>query len=155
MRLTVYSDYSLRLLMYLAVRRDRLATISEIAGAYGISRAHLMKIAHELGRSGLITTVRGRQGGLKLAREPAEILLGEVIQLTEPDMALAPCFTPVEDPCVILPTCVLRQALDEAGSAFLRVLAGYTLADLASPSARLRALLDVPAAEQASAGGPG
>ena len=150
MRLTVYSDYSLRLLIYLAVRRDRLATISEVAGAYGISRAHLMKIAHELGRAGLITTTRGRQGGLKLAKDPEDIVLGDVIRLTEPDMALVPCFTPVSEPCSILPACVLKRALAEAGAAFLDVLDGFTLAQLARPSAQLRRLLEIPKAEQQS-----
>ena len=150
MRLTVYSDYSLRLLIYLAVRRDRLATISEVAEAYKISRTHLMKIAHELGRAGLIATTRGRQGGLRLGREPADVVLGDVVRLTEPDMALVPCFTPVNEPCSILPACVLKRALAEAGAAFLDVLDGYTLADLVRPSAQLRRLLEVPAAEQKS-----
>jgi Rrf2 family nitric oxide-sensitive transcriptional repressor len=150
MRLTVYSDYSLRMLIYLAVRRDRLATISEVADAYKISRAHLMKIAHELGRAGVIATVRGRQGGLRLAKEPADIVLGDVIRLTEPDMALVPCFTPLNEPCSILPACVLKRALGEAGAAFLDVLDGYTLADLVRPSAQLRRLLDIPKVEQKS-----
>ena len=146
MRLTVYSDYALRLLMYLAVKEDELATIAEIAEAYGISKNHLTKVAHELGLAGYVETVRGRGGGLRLAREREQISLGEVVRHTEPDMALVPCFAPVDDDCAIERCCVLRKALQRAGDAFLAVLDGYTLADLTRPRTALRSLLAIPGA---------
>lgn len=144
MRLTVYSDYALRLLMYLAVKTDGLATIAEIADAYGISRTHLMKVAHELGVAGYVETVRGRGGGLRLARPREAISLGAVVRHTEPDMALVPCFTPVNADCAIERCCVLRKALKRAGDAFLDVLDGYTLADLVRPRSALQSLLAIP-----------
>src|SRR3546814_353363 len=92
MRLTLYTDYSLRVLMYLGLNRDGLATITEVAERYGISRNHLMKIVHQLGLLGYIETVRGKGGGIRFARSPGEINLGEVIRRTEEDMALVQCF---------------------------------------------------------------
>ncbi len=143
MRLTVYTDYSLRVLMYLALKKDRLATISEIATSYQISRAHLMKVAHQLGVKGFVETVRGRQGGLRLARNPREITVGEVVRETEPDLALVPCFEPVCANCAILPACVLKRALHEARAVFFDVLDGYTLLDLVRPHVPLRNLLEM------------
>ncbi|MGH7023342.1 MAG: Rrf2 family transcriptional regulator [Caulobacteraceae bacterium] len=130
MRLTVYTDYSLRVLMYVALQRDRLATISEIAASYGISRNHIMKVVYQLGLAGYIETVRGQNGGMRLAKPPQEIRLGDVIRLTEPDLALVPCFEPLEAACVITQACKLRRALQRAREAFLSVLDEYTLADL-------------------------
>lgn len=141
MRLTVYTDYSLRMLMYLAVKGDGLATIAEVADAYGISKAHLTKVAHQLGLAGYVGTVRGRGGGLRLARPADEIGLGDVIRRTEPDMALVPCFEPVRARCPILPACGLHGALHEARQAFLAVLDRYTVADLVQRRAELGALL--------------
>src|SRR5437763_7910047 len=96
MRLTLYADYSMRLLLYLAVRGDQLATIPEIADSYGISRNHLVKVTHQLGVKGFIVTTRGRNGGLRLARPASEITIGEIVRRMEPDMALVPCFSPVD-----------------------------------------------------------
>jgi Rrf2 family nitric oxide-sensitive transcriptional repressor len=143
LRLTVYTDYSLRLLMYLALKDDGLATIAEIAESYGISKNHLMKVAHQLGVAGYVATVRGRSGGLRLAKPAEAIGLGEVVRHTEPDMALVSCFDPVNAPCVIQRCCVLQGALEKARVAFVDVLDGYTLSDLVKPRARLRALLSV------------
>jgi Rrf2 family transcriptional regulator, nitric oxide-sensitive transcriptional repressor len=143
LRLTVYTDYALRLLMYLAVRDDGLATISEIAKSYGISRNHLMKVAYELGVAGYIRTVRGRGGGLKLARPSDAIRLGDVVRCTEPDMALVTCFEPVAASCAIKGCCVLRGALERAREAFLEVLDRYSLADLVRPRSRLRTMLAI------------
>jgi len=140
-RLTVYTDYSLRMLMYLAVKGDSLATIGEVAGAYGISKAHLIKIAHQLGLAGYVGTVRGKGGGLRLARPAGEIGLGDVVRRTEPDMALVPCFEPMHAPCAIVPACGLRGALFEAQQAFLAVLDRYSLDDLVQRRAELRTLL--------------
>jgi Rrf2 family transcriptional regulator, nitric oxide-sensitive transcriptional repressor len=143
LRLTVYTDYSLRLLMYLALKDDGLATIAEIAESYGISKNHLMKVAHQLGVAGYVATVRGRSGGLRLAKPAESIGLGEVVRHTEPDMALVPCFDPVNAACVIQRCCVLQSALEKACLAFVDALDGYTLSDLVRPRARLRALLSV------------
>jgi Rrf2 family transcriptional regulator, nitric oxide-sensitive transcriptional repressor len=146
MRLTVYSDYALRVLMYLAVKQDGLATIAEIAASYDISQNHLMKVVHQLGVAGYIETVRGRGGGLRLAKPVAAIGLADVVRYTEPDMAIVSCFKPVDAPCAIRPCCVLRRTLEQARDAFMAVLEGYTLDDLVKPRARLAGLLGIPQA---------
>ena len=147
MRLTVYTDYSLRLLAYAALSTGSLITIGEVAEAYGISRNHLTKVAHQLGVAGFLETVRGKGGGLRLARKPEAIGLGEVVRHTEPDMALVPCFEPVDARCRILPACVLEGVLRDARDAFLQVLDRHTLADLVAPRGRLRGLLGLPPAD--------
>ena len=141
MRLTVYTDYSLRMLMYLAAKEGGRTTIAEVAAAYGISKAHLTKIAHQLGLAGYVETARGKGGGLRLARPAGEIGLGDVVRRLEPDMALVPCFEPLHAPCLIVPACGLRGALYEARQAFLVVLDRYSLADLVQRRAALAALL--------------
>ncbi len=129
MRLTNFSDYALRVLMYAAVRSDRLITIEETAEVYGISRAHLMKVANQLTRAGFLKATRGRTGGLALAKRPEKIRLSDVIRATEPDFALVECFTP-ENNCLITPRCRLKGVLREALNAFVATLDRYTLADL-------------------------
>jgi Rrf2 family transcriptional regulator, nitric oxide-sensitive transcriptional repressor len=129
MRLTNFSDYALRVLMYAAARSDRLITIEETAEIYGISRAHLMKVANQLTRAGFLKATRGRTGGLALAKRPDKIRLGDVIRATEPDFALVECFMPTNN-CLITPRCRLKGALKEALNAFVETLDGYTLADL-------------------------
>jgi Rrf2 family nitric oxide-sensitive transcriptional repressor len=129
MRLTDFSDYAFRMLMYAAQQSDRLITIEETAAVYGISRAHLTKVANRLTRAGYLTAVRGRSGGLALAKRPDKIRLGEVLRLTEPDFALVECFTP-DNRCILSPRCRLRGALKEALASFTKTLDGYTLADL-------------------------
>jgi Rrf2 family nitric oxide-sensitive transcriptional repressor len=151
LRLTVYTDYALRLLMYLALKDDGLATISEVAEGYDISKSHLMKVAHQLGVAGFVETVRGRRGGMRLARSAEDIGLGEVVRHTEPDMALVPCFKPVDAPCVIWRSCVLRSAIEKARFAFIEVLDGYTLRDLVRPRAPLQTLLAITPASHVSA----
>ena len=143
MRLTVYTDYSLRLLMYLALKDGGLATIADVAKGYDISKTHLMKVAHQLGVAGYVTTVRGRQGGLRLAKPLDEIGLGEVVRHTEPDMALVPCFRSEGGACPIQRCCLLAGALDRARSAFLAVLDEYSLKDLVRPRSALRDLLQI------------
>ncbi len=129
MQLTHFSDYALRLLMYAAARQERLITIEETAQVCRISRSHLMKIANLLTRTGYLKAVRGRSGGLTLARRPDKICLGGVVRVTEPDFALVECFT-VENRCVISPTCRLRGIFQEALDAFSATLDRYTLSDL-------------------------
>lgn len=129
MRLTNFSDYSLRILMYAAARADRLITIEETATVYGISQAHLMKVANQLVRAGFLRSVRGRSGGLSLARRPEEIGIGAVVRATEPDFALVECFA-ASNQCLVTPNCRLRGVLHEALAAFAATLDRYTLADL-------------------------
>ncbi|HEY6923517.1 MAG TPA: Rrf2 family transcriptional regulator, partial [Steroidobacteraceae bacterium] len=135
-------DYSLRVLIRLALRPGQLVTISEIARAYGISEHHLMKVVHQLGVAGYIETVRGHGGGMRLAREPTEIVVGDIVRHTETDMGLVECFRPPHS-CVIGPACALGGILGEALEAFLAVLDRYTLADLLAKRAPLANLLNV------------
>ena len=143
MRLTVYTDYALRMLMYLALKDDGLATIEEIAHSYGISKNHLMKVAHQLGVAGYVETLRGRHGGLRLGKPAKAIGLGDVVRHTEPDMAIVMCFEPVNAGCAVLPYCVLRKALERARAAFLEALDEYTLRDLVKPRASLQTMLSI------------
>jgi Rrf2 family transcriptional regulator, nitric oxide-sensitive transcriptional repressor len=142
MRLTAYTDYTLRTLMYLAVDIDRLATIAEIAKEYRISETHLMKVVHHLGVSGDVETVRGRNGGMRLAKSAASINLGTIVRRTEADMVLVPCFDDAEL-CAIGRACKLRAALGDALAAFLAVLDQHSLADLVAPRRRLASLLGI------------
>jgi Rrf2 family nitric oxide-sensitive transcriptional repressor len=143
MRLTTYTDYTLRTLIYLALERERLARIADIAESYGISENHLMKVVHRLGLAGYVETVRGKHGGLRLAEPPEAINLGEVVRRTEPDLDLVPCFEP-SGLCRIRPACALKGVLGEALGAFLAVLDRYTLADLIRPRRELAGLLGLP-----------
>lgn len=141
MRLTTFSDYALRLLMYLAVRREALSTVPEVAAAYGISINHMTKVAHALGQGGYIETIRGRGGGLRLARKPEEVAIGEVVRFTETDMDVVPCFDPENRECPLWRACRLKGALEKARLAFLAVLDDYTLADLTRAPGPMRAHL--------------
>ena len=140
MRLTLFTDYTLRALIYLAVQPDRLVTIGDIAEAYGISTNHLMKVVHQLATAGDVVTVRGQHGGLRLGRAAQDINLGTVVRRTEPEFAIVPCFGSEQD-CAIRPECVLAGVLDDALRAFLAVLDRRTLADLVAPRAALAQLL--------------
>lgn len=142
MRLTTFSDYTLRTLMYLALRPDTLCTIDEIAAAYGISANHLTKVVHQAAQAGEIETVRGQRGGLRLARRPEKIRIGAVLRRTEPDFEIVPCFG-AGDVCAIQPACALRGVLANALDAFLAVLDRATLADLVRPRRRLANLLEL------------
>ena len=135
MQLTLYTDYSLRVLLYLAQKEDGPATISEIADFYGISRNHLVKVVHHLGTIGLLHTTRGKGGGVRLAKSPAEIRIGEVVRATEPHFHLVECFDPNAPTCSVLNDCRLKGVLGEATRAFFQVLDGYTLADMLGEAA--------------------
>jgi Rrf2 family transcriptional regulator, nitric oxide-sensitive transcriptional repressor len=140
MRLTAFTDYSLRVLIYLAEAPAERATIGEIARTFGISKHHLVKVAHFLGREGLLANTRGRRGGLRLARPPAEINVGTVVRLTEaPDMP-AECFNRATNACVLAGTCRLQGVLREALESFYDTLSGYTVADLHIRQRELQAL---------------
>jgi Rrf2 family nitric oxide-sensitive transcriptional repressor len=140
MRLTRYTDYAMRTLLHLGTRPDTVCSIAEIARAYGISQNHLMKVVNDLGRAGFVTSLRGRSGGIRLARQPAEISVGAVVRHMEADFALADC-----PDCVIAPACGLSAVFDEAVRAFLSVLDRASLADLLGQrAAALRGLLALP-----------
>jgi Rrf2 family transcriptional regulator, nitric oxide-sensitive transcriptional repressor len=132
LRLSNYSDYALRLLIYAATKSDGLVTIAEISKAYGISKNHLMKIAHELARAGYIKTVRGRNGGLCLARPAEEIRVGDVVRLTETGSVLVECCDPPTNRCIITKACRLKHVLLGALEKFYQHLDQTTLADLTS-----------------------
>jgi Rrf2 family nitric oxide-sensitive transcriptional repressor len=136
MRLTAYTDYTLRTLMHLGISRDRLVTIQDIADVHGISKNHLMKVAHQLGIAGLVETVRGRNGGLRLRKEPALINIGAVVRATETDFFMAECFDRANSTCVYTPACGLKTVLGKATAAYLDVLDGVTLEDLIGKGGR-------------------
>lgn len=131
MRLNAQTDYSLRIMMYLAAKDGETATIREIASKLGLSHAHMMRIAAKLAGKGLVSAMRGRSGGLTLARLPQQITVEEVITAIEPDFALTECFqTEPRNTCSIEPACLLRGALADALGAFFRELRAVSLADL-------------------------
>lgn len=161
MRLTHYSDYALRTLMYLAVmpKDADLATIQDIADSYQISKSHLTKIIHQLAQLDYIESIRGKNGGIRLAKHAEDINLGEVLRHTEPDFAIVPCFVdeqqannraeqmtekdtkPAQIPCMIQPNCLLKKAFYKATQAFITVMDSYTLADITQNGDKLWALL--------------
>jgi len=130
MRLTSYTDYALRTLMYLAMHRDQLVTIQHLADLHGIAKNHLTKVVHQLGQLGFVDTARGRNGGLRLGREPAKINIGDVVRQTEPDFYMAECFDRSDTGCAFLPACSLKGVLSAATAAYLQVLDDVTLEDL-------------------------
>lgn len=130
MRLSEYTDYTLRVLMYCASNRDRLVTIAELAEQHGLSKNHLMKVVNDLARQGLIETTRGRGGGLRLLAEPETIRIGEVVRAAETDFRLVECFDPASDSCTLSPHCRLKHLFHEALAGYFQVLDGATLADL-------------------------
>ncbi|HET7411159.1 MAG TPA: Rrf2 family transcriptional regulator [Pararhizobium sp.] len=129
MRLTTFSDYALRVLLYAANAGERLVTIEETARTYQVSRAHLMKVVNILTKTGYLRGVRGRSGGFTLAKRPEDVNLGEVMRATEPDFALVECFAP-GNRCMITNSCRLPQVLNEALDSFVATLGRYTLADI-------------------------
>lgn len=132
MRLTLYTDYAFRALIYLETQQDRLVSISEVARVYGVSENHLVKVVHRLGKAGFIHTMRGRKGGLRLGRPAHEIRLGDVVRCTEDDMALVSCMQEDESHsgCILVGGCRLKQTLIKARHAFMEALDEVTLADV-------------------------
>lgn len=134
MQLTQYTDYSLRVLIYLSQKKSgELATISEIAEFYGISRNHLVKVVHNLATYGFIQTMRGKNGGMCLARPADEINIGEVVRQTEPNFDIAECFNKESNTCVISPICALKSILGDARTSFIQTLDRYTIANALNP----------------------
>lgn len=149
MRLTTFSDYTLRVLIYLGAHDGEIATVGQIAEAYGISANHLMKVVHHLARGGYIETARGKGGGMRLGLAPEDINLGEVMRGTEDNRKLVECFDRENTDCRIESACALRGMLGQALEAFFRSLDAYTLADLLVPRPRLQKIL-MPAQKRAS-----
>lgn len=141
MRLTTFSDYTLRVLMYLALDLDHLATIPEIAAAYGISENHLMKVVHQLAKSGVVESIRGKGGGIRLARPPEEIRLGQVVRTSEGNAPIVECLAGAENTCHITPACRLTGILVQAFNALYDSLDQYTLADLVKNQKTLAPLM--------------
>jgi Rrf2 family nitric oxide-sensitive transcriptional repressor len=141
MQVSAYSDYSIRVLMHTALRHPARVTVDEVAETFGISRHHLVKVVHDLGRGGYLETRRGIGGGFTLAKPPEEIRLGDIVRLGEESGTVIDCMDRSSRTCRLLPCCRLKGVLDEAAAAFFAVLDGYTLADLVKQPARMRAVL--------------
>lgn len=150
MRLTLHTDYALRVLMFAGVRGDRLSTIDEIVTHFDISEGHVMKVVHRLGRLGYLETIRGKNGGMQLARKPSLISVGAVARDMEEELGVVGCLQGEKDFCRIERCCVLRGALHEATNAFLAVLDRFTIADLIKPGRPLARLLDIEWADHAA-----
>jgi len=142
MKLTSYSNFALRSLQLAALRHPGLTRIDEVALAHGLSRAHITKIVHELGRAGYLETVRGRGGGFRLARPAERITVGEVVRLTEGPVELVECFNPSTNTCPLLGVCTLSTALREATHAFFAVIDKLTIADIARNRGPLLSRID-------------
>ena len=134
MQLTGYTDYALRVLIYISRKAGEQATIHEIAEYFHISENHLIKVVHQLGRNGFLKTTRGKGGGLALARPAEDITLGSVVRTTETHFNWVECFNKEQQDCRLLPACRLKPVLAKAGEAYLRVLDGTTLSDIAGLS---------------------
>ncbi len=135
MRLSEYTDYTLRVLMYCTRHRDRLVTINELAEQHGLSKGHLMKVVNDLARQGLLETTRGRGGGLRLSKEPSSIRVGDVVRASETDFRLVECFDAGTNACTLTPDCRLKHLFDAALRGYFQALDGATLADLTSDQA--------------------
>lgn len=154
MRLTAFTDYALRVLMLVGMRDGARVRIDEIAATYAISRNHLTKIVHELGRHGYLETTRGRGGGMRLARPAERIVVGDVVRRFEAPTALVPCFDPASDTCRISGACRLSGLLDAAREAFFAHLDTATLADLLAPRTALGRALGLGAPRPAAVSRP-
>jgi len=129
MQLTQFSDYSLRVLLYLTANQDRVVPLQEISRSYGVSHHHLVKVVRKLTERGLVMSERGRTGGVRLAKAPSEINVGALVRATEPHMDLVECFDRQTNTCPIDGVCGLKGVLRRATAAFVGVLDGHTLAD--------------------------
>ncbi len=147
MRLTRYTDYAMRVLLYLGAQPDKVCSIAEIARVYGISQNHLMKVSHQLGKAGYVSGVRGRFGGIRLGRPADKINVGAVVRLTEDSFELVDCGS-----CLIAPACGLTGTFAEALAAFMAVLDRHTLADLLKKRSKLAGLFDLELAKHSAAG---
>jgi Rrf2 family transcriptional regulator, nitric oxide-sensitive transcriptional repressor len=152
MRLSEYTDYSLRVLMYCAAHPGRLVTIGELAEHHQISKNHLMKVVNDLSRQGVIETTRGRGGGLRLLQAAEQIRVGDIVRASETDFRLVECFDAATNACTLTPSCRLKQVFGNALQAYFQQLDGVTLADLVPPPATMRAAAGRPS--QSKRGAP-
>ena len=150
MRLTTFSDYTLRVLMYLALNRDSLASIPVIAAAYGVSENHLMKVVQQLVRAGVVESVRGKGGGIRLAQPPEDIRIGKIVRTSEGDAPIVECLGEDKSGCCIAPVCKLTGILVDAFDALYDSLDQYTLADLVKNERPLGVLLKRAASSRAA-----
>lgn len=142
MRLTMYTDFSLRVLIFLGAKEEgELSTIQEISDSFQISKNHLTKVVHELGKMGLIETIRGRGGGIRLKVDPKDINIGELVRKTEDDFYLVECFNSESNLCALAPACRLKGVLQEALLAYFAVLDRYTIADFVVNRDEIAAIL--------------
>ncbi|MCC6155271.1 MAG: Rrf2 family transcriptional regulator [Candidatus Hydrogenedentes bacterium] len=143
MHLTHYTDYALRTLIFLAAK-DGPSTIAEVASRFRISRNHLVKVVHSLGKTGLIKTERGKLGGIRLAMPADQIMVGDVVRKMEVNFHLVECFCPAHNQCPITPVCDLKRVLEEAFENFMTVLDRYSVADMVGEREPMLALLQTP-----------
>lgn len=156
MQLTAFTDYALRMLMGLGAVAPEKLTVGQLSAAYGISVHHLLKVANELAALGYVETIRGKSGGVRLAKSPDDICIGAVVRAVEPEFGVVPCLRTGDAPCVIAPACRLKRVLASATERFLLELDQHTLADLLEPRHQLQRLLQlagdrVPAADREAA----
>jgi Rrf2 family nitric oxide-sensitive transcriptional repressor len=153
MKLTSYTNYAMRSLQFAALKAPELVRIDDVAQIHNLSRPHIMKIVHELGKAGYLETVRGRSGGFRLARAPEDISVGDVVRITEGPLDVVECFNPQTNSCPLIGICVLSQKLQEATAAFMAVLDDLTIADIAANRGQLMdriAPLEIPRTEKAA-----
>lgn len=151
MKLTSYTNYAMRSLQLAALKSPDLVRIDDVARIHDLSRPHIMKIVHELGKAGYLETVRGRGGGFRLALAPEDIIVGEVVRMTEGPMDVVECFNPEKNTCPLMGICVLSRKMQEATDAFMAVLDGLTIADIAANKGQLMeriAPLEMPRVEK-------
>ncbi len=132
MKLTTYTNYALRSLQLAALKAPNRIKVDDVVKVHGLARPHIVKIVHELGRAGYLETVRGRGGGFFLARPPEDIIIGDVVRLTEGPLDIVECFNPKKNTCPLIGICKLSKAMQKATKAFMDVLDDLTLADIAS-----------------------
>lgn len=152
MKLTSYTNYALRSLQLAALKSPDLVRVDDVARIHNLSRPHIMKIVHELGRAGYLETVRGRGGGFRLARPPEDIVVGEVVRMTEGPLDVVECFNPEKNTCPLMGICILSKKMQEATAAFMAVLDDLTIAQIASNRGQLMeriAPLEMPRTETA------
>jgi Rrf2 family nitric oxide-sensitive transcriptional repressor len=153
MKLTSYTNYAMRSLQLAALKSPDLVRVDDVARIHKLSRPHIMKIVHELGRAGYLETVRGRGGGFRLARDAKDIVVGDVVRITEGPMDVGECFKPEKNTCPLIGVCVLSRKMQEATAAFMAVLDDLTIADISANKGQLLdriAPLELPRSEKAA-----
>lgn len=139
MKLTSYTNYALRSLQLAAIKSPALVRVDDVVKIHNLSKPHVMKIVHQLGRAGYLDTVRGRGGGFRLARSADQIIVGDVVRLTEGPLDVVECFNPVKNTCPLIGICVLSRKVQEATAAFMAVLDNLTIADISANKNQLLA----------------